>query len=356
MPVRSSRSTANAGDNNIGEPVKDLYLPAGLFLLGCGLTFCEARFGRGIADVGFAMAFTAFTVLINLVFVFAGLMMAVRMLSLGLGPLGPALIKIAAISVLPGAVAGMLMHFVGDAGYMLCWVVNLILIYSMFMGMLELDLTETAICGVLIWMIRTWVVYGLVFALLHGMGMVGSGKGSSAMIAAMSGPSSSKLKSPKPAKPKTTPAQLDAKSTAALAAAGESAAELRDWIAVKDEKHMHSIMRFADILPQQEVENLYRRGAKRITVTHVGLMGADLAPRQLVITLPDDKPSRRSYFDWSMYITKEFGGTTQPDLGQKYLLVDIDGKYTADDPPLQDSNDTPDPSAPSDTGPSPDDN
>jgi hypothetical protein len=241
--------------------------------------------------------------------------------------------------VLPGAVAGMLLHVVGDAGYMLCWVVNLILIYAMFMGMLDLDFTETAICGVFIWMIRTWVVYGLVFALLHGMGLSSAGgKGSAAMIAAMSGPSGSKLKSPKPAKPKVTAAQLDARATAALAQPG--AMEARAWVAVKEPGISREIPRFADIPAAEAIDHLYANGAKQIMITRTASPAGQLRVRQLVITLPEDKDGRLGYFSWGQAITHEFSGTTQPDVGQKYLLVDFDGKYAPGEEPIDESDDS----------------
>src|SRR5206468_554224 len=111
----------------VGDPVKDIAIPSALFLLGVVMTFIEARYGRGMINIAEAMAFTGFMVLFNLVLVFAGIMIAVKVIDLGLGPVGPALLKIAAISVLPGAVAAMLQHMLGLNGFFIAWIASLVL-------------------------------------------------------------------------------------------------------------------------------------------------------------------------------------------------------------------------------------
>jgi hypothetical protein len=323
-------------DNNIGDPVKDVAIPSALFLLGVLVTFCEARYGRGMTGIAEAMAFTGFMVLFNIALVFAGIMIAVKVADLGLGPIGPALLKIAAISVLPGAVAGMLLHVVGLNGVFIVWIVSLILTYGMFMGMLGLDLRETLMCTGIIWVVRTWVGYALVGLLLGALFSSNSGSGTMAKISSggltmMSGSSAAPLKAPTTG-PKVTAADLDAKSMAALNAS-KDAMEARAWVAAGTEAHPHEVDRFTNNSTSKGViDNLYAEGALRVMITKTKYDGDyQYRARQFVITLPPGKGTREGLISWGRFMVHAIGGSSQPDVGQKYLLVDLDGVPTLEE-------------------------
>lgn len=325
MPTRRAVAVQNSGDNNVGEPFKDLYLPLGLFLLGIALTFIEGRYGRGLVDVTTCLFFTAFVTTINLVLSIAGILLVVKMLDLGLGPIGPAMVKIAAVATLPGAVSGMLYHQLGFSGFFIIWVINLVLIYAMFMGLLGLDFQETGICTCIIWVMRTWVGYALTFALLgaFGMSLPGGSSSSSAMNAALSGPSTTSLKSPTPPKPKMTPAQLDAVCTGILAQS--KPIELHDWAKQKPPEKLNlSFYRFGDYPFERAIDGVYSMGPPSILVTRSVKKGYDWVPTQLIFMMPKSKSQREMIVDWARSYCKEFGGISMIDNGQQYLLVDFD--------------------------------
>src|SRR5207248_10812249 len=100
------RPDTRGQDNTLGQPFKDFYLPIILFVAGFVMTLVEARYALRITSLGFILGYAGVIIVINLVLVFSGIMIATKLLDLGLGPIGPALMKIAAISVLPGPVAG----------------------------------------------------------------------------------------------------------------------------------------------------------------------------------------------------------------------------------------------------------
>jgi hypothetical protein len=322
-------------DNNVGDPIKDVAIPSALFLLGVVMTFIEARYGRGMTNMVEAMAFTGFMVLFNLVLVFAGIMIAVKALDLGLGPIGPALLKIAAISVLPGASAAILQHMLGLNGVFIAWIASIVLTYGMFILMLGLDLNETLYCTAFIWFVRTWVGYALVGLLLGAM-FAASGGGTAARISSggltmMSGPSATPLKAPTTG-PKVTAAQLDAKSIAALTAS-KDAMEAKAWVAAGTEAHPHEIERFSNSgTAMGVVDGLYAEGALRVVITKSKYIGDYIyVAKQFVITLPPGKGTRDGLISWGRNMTHRLGGSSQPDVGQKYLLVDLEGVPTAEE-------------------------
>jgi hypothetical protein len=331
---RSQRAAASAGDNNIGEPFKDLYLPIILFLAGVALTFVEARFAIGIPSTGFCVAYTGVITIINLVLVFVGIMFAARLLDLGLGPIGPALLKIAAIAVLPGAAANIVGHALGPAGGMLGWGVSLALIYGMFMGLLQLDGQETIICSTIIWLVRTWAGFFLAMAIMNGFGMVLAN--AAATVATKTSPSASNapaFKMPPPPKIRqVTVAQLDAAGEKALASG--KAVEVRAWMNEGEGQIAHVVPNAWLKDTNHWLDDLFKAGAVKMTVTRVrpSPQNGDLEARQVVVTLPDDKAARERVFTMMWYNAEAYGAEFFNDRGQKYILLDYDVKGPAEEP------------------------
>jgi hypothetical protein len=317
----SARGSGRAGDNNIGEPFKDLYLPIGLFVLGVLFTCLEARFSLHIRDVGVVLAYAGIMTAINLVLVFTGIMIATKLMDLGLGPVGPALIKIAAISVLPGAVANLIGAAIPIGGGYIGWFISLLIIYGMFMGLLELDFQETMICTAIIWVIRTWAGYALVILILSGIGLSLPGTGGSAPAR-----NTPKVRS-------VTVKELDAAATKALASG--SATEAKAWAAAASDKQPREIPNALFASAADLAQGLYDLGAKAVTVTREKKQQKDsntLEARQLVIELPQGKAARRRLFR-AMYETADFLEIEFfNDRGQKYILIDYDVKGAAEPP------------------------
>jgi hypothetical protein len=321
---------AAGGDNNIGEPFKDLYLPIILFLGGVVLTYLEAHFALRIRSTGFAVGYTAVVTIIDLVLVFAGIMFATKLLDLGLGPIGPAILKIAAIAVLPGAVAHLISYSIAIGGDYIGWFVSLVLICSMFMGLLQLDFHETMICSTIIWLVRTWVGYAIAMAILSGFGL------SIAAMAPIGGGGGSGPSTPAPPKPRAVTAQqLDAAAVAALGS--KSAMEAKQWIVAGTDEKPHAIPIVDSVGQPEYVQRLYDMGAVKVTVTRTGKdkHSESIDARQIVIALPKDPAAREKLFDAGHRLARSFGFEFFNDKGQKYLLLDYDVQGPAEHIPIK---------------------
>jgi hypothetical protein len=320
----SARGSGSRGDNNIGQPFQDLYLPIGLFLVGVLLTFLEARFALHIRDISFALGYTGVMTMINLVLVFIGIMIATKLMDLGLGPVGPALLKIAAIAVLPGAVANLIGAAIPAGGSYIGWFISLLIIYGMFMGLLDLDFQETMICTAIIWIVRTWAGYALVMLILGGFGLMlpGSGGGGSSS----SVPSAPKVRS-------VTVKELDA--VAAKALASGTAKEAKAWAAATTDQQPREIPNGYNASAGDFAQALYDLGAKAVTVTREKKAkdSTTLEARQLVIELPPGKAARRKVFRAMWETADQLDVEFFKDRGQKYIVLDYDVSGAAE-PPL----------------------
>jgi hypothetical protein len=97
--------------------------------------------------------------------------MAARLLSLSFGPIQQAVTKVAAISLIPAAVGGMISELIkGGGGNMVGWAISLLLVYGLFMFFFELDLNETMMCTAIIWLVRTWIGLFITIMILRGIG------------------------------------------------------------------------------------------------------------------------------------------------------------------------------------------
>jgi hypothetical protein len=316
------RAEAN---NNVGEPVKDLYIPIGLFLLGVILSFIETKISWGFSSYSAAFTVTSIFVVLNIFLVFVAIMMAVKLMDLGLGPVGPAMLKIAVVAVLPGAVAGVATATLGFSGGWFGRIGGLILTYALFMWLLELDYHETNICAVIIWLVRTFGTYLLIFALVGALGisaqrvapLTGGGSGASARddeYGEFGG------------------RNLSAKEMDTLAArllASSSAIEARAWIAgAPPEKRRFYLRR--EMTAKVFVDSLYSMGARRITVTLVKSDEDGEWANQLVIEMPASSSGREKILDWNDDLTHIMKYDSVTDTGFKYLVVNYDGKQLSE--------------------------
>lgn len=140
---------------------REMILPAALIALGLLLTFFEARLVIGQWSVLAIVFYAVFTTIINLALIFTALMITSKLLDLGLGELGPAVLKICAVAILPAAVSGIIdaglrPHAGFFAGFV-AWTVALLLYFFLLWLHFDMDFQEMAICTTLIWVIRTWV-------------------------------------------------------------------------------------------------------------------------------------------------------------------------------------------------------
>ena len=122
--------------------------------------------------------FVAITCTINLVLIFTALLFAVKLLDLGLGNIGPAMLKIAAVALLPAAIGDMIRYYTFA---FVAWPMTLLMYYALLYYLFQMDGGEVRIVVAIIWLIQTWLgflILGLLFGSM-GLGLRGSAHGGS---------------------------------------------------------------------------------------------------------------------------------------------------------------------------------
>ena len=107
-PARGADPASDEATKN--AQITDYYAPIALIAAGLITYFFDARL-FGIHNLIFAFFFVVIKAVINLVLVFTGLMIGVKLIDLGLGRIGPAMLKIAAVALLPGALGDIIGYY-----------------------------------------------------------------------------------------------------------------------------------------------------------------------------------------------------------------------------------------------------
>lgn len=297
--------------------VKDLYVPCVLITVGVILAFIDAYL-HGFNTPVLSVAYVAFTTIVNLVLVFAALMIAIQLLDLGLGPIGTAVLKIIAVAILPGAISGIIGHWTWG---MMSWSISLVVYYCMLYSLFEMDSQEMMIVTAIIFGVRfltsialiallaSWVGAHLPGAIGAGTGSLGGGPGSSIIG---SGPDSSSSSE------ESTPATQDKEITAILASG--KAVEAREWLAPAQKNHAGFKVSVAAM--RELTEKFYKAGAKKVWAANMETMGQMEVCAQLIVEMPTDTAARRAVIDIDDKLNEE----EQPsaDKGNKYLEVGLD--------------------------------
>ena len=160
-----------------GYIVKDLYVPIGCIAAGTALAFVSAMHVYGVESFGGAAAWVGITTLVNLVLIFMGMLISIKLLSLSLGSPATAVLKLTAVALIPAPIADIIGYHIGPGGDYIGWSISMLFYYAMFMYFFDMDFNETLMCSVIIWVIRTWISWLLIAALFAGWmsGIGGSG-------------------------------------------------------------------------------------------------------------------------------------------------------------------------------------
>ncbi|HZN64309.1 MAG TPA: DMT family transporter [Tepidisphaeraceae bacterium] len=346
--VPQGTNAARASQDMIweGGKARSLYLPVGLIILGVLFYFGTYGMGANRMTAGLLLLFVGVRVVLDAMLILVAMFIAVRAFDMGFGAFGPALLKIFAIAIGPGALAAMLNRMVGGgfAGMMLGSGVQLLLIYLFIMLLFQLDLGETILLDILIYAVQHWV--GM-FLLVAVVGMLSSGgisnRGATAVLG--TGAAIATAGADKPEYPPKRP-----KDPAEIAFELDEMAELgmRDvWTNAADYlKAGHMFAVYGDEGSQKVLDMLADMGAKSVVTTHnADVMVNDVqrsVATSLTIELPDDKSQRAAIFEWYHgemkkqgqrlpLVEVEVGGApneklkVEPlkDWGQKYLEVDL---------------------------------
>ena len=166
LPYASVARPRLRDEDSAGEERgKHLFLPVGLIVVGTILAlFVNMRF-YDISLAGAALV-VGIKLLIDLVLIFIGCLIAIKLMDISLGSPGEAILKICAIAIAPGALGGLIELWVGPAAGMLVGFLMLGVYFILFKVFFDLDGGEMMILTVIIWLIRTWVGYFLAAVVL----------------------------------------------------------------------------------------------------------------------------------------------------------------------------------------------
>jgi hypothetical protein len=316
------------GDNVFWNPVTDLYVPAALILLGTILSFFEIRVVLGLRSIPLTIGAVGVLTIVNVVFGFAGILIATKLLDLGLGPIPVAILKTAAASILPAAAASLVGTMLGFFGLYISWVISFILSLIIFMNLMDMDYFETCVCTVIIWVIRTWVGYailGLIFSGASGSGLGGAmaaAAGGTGAVAAAAADEDERAATE--AAERANPGEKYDRRARMLMATDRKP-DAKAWAADPN----HTFEKRTHDQTVQIVDALTNMGATFMVVPGpTPGRGADKGKETadaLVFLLPSDKASRQKIFEYYPTLGKTYGVRAAKDEGQQYMTIEFTG-------------------------------
>jgi hypothetical protein len=291
--------------------VSDLYIPIALLIVGLVAYLFDAHL-QGAKSAVEASLFVFVVCLLNVLLVFAALMVGVKVIGLALGPIGPALLKIAAVAVLPAA-AGDLIHWYSGIG-LVAWGMTLVMYYVLLYWLFDMDGSEIYIVTSIMWVVQ-FILGMFIFGLLmSGMGFTAGGGGSRGQAVATSILSGGGTAQEAPDDDKMSPAELDKRCADAIA--NNTAFESHEWLNPKYTNH-HGLG-----YSQSEVRALADQfalaGAKKTYTAEIEKADGDELCTRLIVEMPDDPKKRanclgvRDFFE---------GREDSRDGGGKYINV-----------------------------------
>jgi hypothetical protein len=317
---RPGEEVAARGGDVFINPVTDLYIPMACILVGTMLSYVEVVYGRGIRSPGLAIMYIGISTLMTILLGVPGVLMTVKMFDLGLGPIGPGLLKIIACLVLPGAVGGVILAFV-PAGWYLAWFVSFGVTIVMFMKMLEMDYTETVICSMIIWLVRTWGTVALMALLFGAVFGMGGKSGSSKALQMAAGGGLEDVGDD------TGMSKHDYDKHIDELVATSKLTEAKSWLAENPEREFRGQVHEKAVAI---VNELYAMGAKNVEVVHFAReKDPDESPSEILVTLPKDKAARKKLFGYQKHMLRkaeEDEEDADEDKGQKALVLMFSGE------------------------------
>jgi hypothetical protein len=258
--------------------------------------------------------------IINFVLTVPAILMTIRLFDLGIGPVGPGLAKIAACAIFPGAVGEMLrLSTSGAAGGYAGWVLSYLITVTTFMKLLDMDYFETIVCSAVIFVIRTWIGYALLFAIMSGIRTPGAGSfadipDQGAGRITLAGDTWSEEED-EPALDRAHAKRSDDYYIEQLHAGGVEAGA---WIEGKDDRTLAGQSRDKSL---DIVRGIYDAGAKEIRAYPVRRKGKPESANELIVIAPEDGAARARTFDRLKALAKQLDRTKARDRGEKYWPI-----------------------------------
>lgn len=265
----------------------DVYIPLGLLVVGVLARYYDG-YVRGLRNPAVDTVFVAITCTIDLVLIFAALLIAVKLLNLGLGNLGPALLKIAAVALLPAAIGDMIRYYTFA---FVAWPMTFLMYYALLYYLFEMDGGEMRIVVAIIWLIQTWVGFLILAVLFNsmGIGLRSSvhrastpgrlGRGVSPLVFSGSSSSSSNEQENSP------------DALAASEIRDGTAVEFTQWI----KPEAHGVTHGTRQMALDRADALYAAGAKTVWAMKIQKINDQMQVcHEMVVELPDDPVKRQA--------------------------------------------------------------
>ena len=137
-------------DPNVPDPKRDFHIPVAMLVIGFLLTGADFAF-RMHANPGIAMAAGMFAagvkLILGMIFMLGGALVAAKFSGINFGPIGPALLKLAALCLAPTALGDFATTLLGGdmAVAQLGWLVRIILYWGFVSYLFRLDGGQTAV-------------------------------------------------------------------------------------------------------------------------------------------------------------------------------------------------------------------
>lgn len=292
--------------------VKDVYVPLGLLGAGLALSYVDGYL-YGVHNPALITIYVLTVAIVNLVMVFSALMLAVRIMDLGLGNLGPALLKIAAVALLPAAVAGIIGHYTFG---MMNWGISALCYYLLLFSLFDMDAQEMVMTTTIIWVIRFVINLFILALVAKGLGV--------AIDAASKGlPSGHSLHGTTASDDGSAPAgpsndAIDAQTDEAIRTG--QAVDASEWL--KPEHKDHAGFKMSKEQMLQIAQKFQAAGSKMVYMADIEKLNNVQISATMLVEMPDDPAARKAVL--KVYDDVEENETPTKDEGQKSLRLSLD--------------------------------
>lgn len=301
-------------ENALGDTIKEIFIPLALIMAGL-IGEYYAAYIRGLHNPLTMTVYAIFNCAFSLFLIFTAVMIAVNVVGLGLGNIGPAALKICAVALLPGAIADIVSYYVfGASTIFLSWGATLLMYYVLLLYLFDLDGQELRITCLIIWGMK-WISFFLFLALLAGMGLHvrarGSGSRGSSLIISAANPTAA------PSPPPKTPDQFMADEIKA-----GNAVDFRTWF----KPGAHGVNEGSKQAVAKQCEDYYAAGAKKVWAYDIAIRDKQLdiqACSEMVIELPDD-PKAAEKVRAALGFDSPGQNPDDPDMGKHFIRIPLD--------------------------------
>lgn len=291
--------------------VNNFILPLSLIVAGVLAMFYVAYL-MGIHSPFMMLVFVIAKCSINLFLVFTALLVGVKLIDLGLGEIGPALLKIAAAALLPAAVADIIRYF-APWGYV-PWVLSIGLYGGMLKLLFDMDLQEIFMVTGIIWVVQTWIAMLIIGLIFTGNGGAATGAGVMALSHPVGQTPDDTLLPPDDVENK--PKKFDAYAEQAIET--QQAIDAFEWLSPKHKGHIGGPnCTRAELMTS--MSKMAQAGAMRVYASQFKMTDKGEICTEFIIALPDRPGDRKPIFAFTDKCVRSIHPST--DLTQRYIQV-----------------------------------